>query len=658
MARAKRLTGLNPLAYMGVEAETPSQFTIQQRDPTTHDFSNWDIGAVWLTQDTSSIFMLVAKKAGIATWVQMGAVDLAVETLTGDSGGAVSPDVDSNIDMVSGFAPLTFDGSPSTNTLTLNSDGTLAISYPTDSGTAVPAAGVLTIAGGAGVDTSGAGSTVTIAAAATVATQYDADAGSAVPAANILNIVGGTGIDTTGAGSTITIAPSGEIATSYVTDSGTATPAASVLNVLGGTSANTAGAGATVTFNMDSLGGPGVVVTDAGGVYSSINGTDGQVIIAATGADPAWATIASADGSVTFTPGANSLDLSVVTSGTVTGGENINISGTNVVNLNRTIHWPHTNAAGTEGAIYLGGSGGSGGDIFMHNYTASGSQYNTFLGINAGNLSGSVQDQNVGIGESALSSITTTGRGNNAVGSGALENLTTAVSNNAFGYQALNSITTNSSNIAIGYQAGMSLQASAANGYNTMMGYQAGKNFNGNGTENVMVGYQAGINYTGSEYNNICIDNDGVVGENRTIRIGNTAHTKCFIDGIHGKSASGAIAVYINSDGQLGTTTSSLRYKENVSSLDAYSERIFDLNPVSFTYKEDDTHEKQYGLIAEEVEQVLPELVVHTNGEPDAVQYHNLVPMLLNEFKKLSNRLDALEKKASSYAESTADRGL
>jgi len=233
MVRAKRLSGLNPLAYVGVEPNAPLQLTVQNRVPTTNDYSNWNIGSMWIHNTTENVYMLVKKVNQVATWILIGAGSSDLETITGDSGGAVGPDGTLTINLVSGFSPITVDGNPGTNTLTINSDGTVAIQYDEDSGSAIPSSGVLNIVGGTGISTSGAGSTVTIGSDGTLANQYDEDSGSAVPAAGVLNIVGGTGISTSGAGNTVTVTSTTAPGTSYFF----ADISASISNVTGDSTA-------------------------------------------------------------------------------------------------------------------------------------------------------------------------------------------------------------------------------------------------------------------------------------------------------------------------------------------------------------------------------------------------------------------------------------
>jgi hypothetical protein len=138
---------------------------------------------------------------------------------------------------------------------------------------------------------------------------------------------------------------------------------------------------------------------------------------------------------------------------------------------------------------------------------------------------------------------------------------------------------------------------------------------------------------TGS--NNIDIGNQGVAAESGTIRIGTTStQTATYIAGIYGTSVTGS-AVVVSSTGQLGVTVSSERYKTAIAPMGSDTEKLEQLRPVSFKLKSDATDTRQYGLIAEEVAKVYPELVIRDEkGRIDGVRYDELAPMLLNEVEK------------------------
>lgn len=287
---------------------------------------------------------------------------------------------------------------------------------------------------------------------------------------------------------------------------------------------------------------------------------------------------------------------------------------------------------------------------------------NTFLGPSAGN-STMTGNSNTGIGAFALSG-NTTGSNNTALGRHALPANTTGDSNTASGVTALFSNTSGTDNTATGYGA---LQFNTSGDFNTATGVQAlalnaSGDFNtaiGNdslfnntvGSGNTAVGNNALANVSGPDawYNigignnggsslttgseNICIGAFGVAGESLTIRIGQN-QTAAYIAGISGRTSSGGVGVLINSNGKLGTTTSSRRFKENIRAIGAESNRLMQLRPVAFEYKRDldSTGLTQYGLIAEEVAEIYPDLVaLDRDGRPEAVRYHLINTLLLNE---------------------------
>ena len=175
------------------------------------------------------------------------------------------------------------------------------------------------------------------------------------------------------------------------------------------------------------------------------------------------------------------------------------------------------------------------------------------------------------------------------------------------------------------------------------------KVINRSGLPDTALGDGAGENLTTGD-NNIDIGNLGVAGEANTIRIGtqvftpdppsgldHPAHTATYIAGISGQTASGGVAVYVNSDGKLGTLTSSARFKADIKPMDKTSEMILALKPVTFRYKKevDPKGISQFGLVAEEVEKVNPDLVARdAEGKVYSVRYEAVNAMLLNEFLK------------------------
>ena len=157
------------------------------------------------------------------------------------------------------------------------------------------------------------------------------------------------------------------------------------------------------------------------------------------------------------------------------------------------------------------------------------------------------------------------------------------------------------------------------------------------------MGFLAGSNPTTGS-NNIDIDAPGVAAEANTIRIGKSGtQKKTFIAGIHGVTVASGVGVIISTNGQLGTVVSSARFKEAVKPMDKASEAILELKRVTFRYKEELDPDKipQFGLIAEEVQKVDPDLVVNDeDGRVSTVRYEAVNAMLLNEFLKEHRRIE------------------
>jgi hypothetical protein len=248
---------------------------------------------------------------------------------------------------------------------------------------------------------------------------------------------------------------------------------------------------------------------------------------------------------------------------------------------------------------------------------------NTFLGLNAGN-STMTGDQNTGLGHGALAS-NTTGDNNTGLGVGALSNNTMGTGNTATGSGALISNVLGNFNTAIG--AGEPLG-------------------NTTGSSNIAVGRSAGINLTTGS-NNICIGNSGVAAESGTIRIGTGGtQTATFLAGINGVGVTG-VSVLVSSSGQLGVASSSRSVKEDIREIGGESDGLMRLRPVAFKYRPqiDPKGLTQYGLIAEEVADVYPDLVAYDrDGRPETVRYHLINALLLNEVQKQRRTAEAQEK--------------
>jgi hypothetical protein len=270
----------------------------------------------------------------------------------------------------------------------------------------------------------------------------------------------------------------------------------------------------------------------------------------------------------------------------------------------------------------------------------TGGRQNTANGALAllSNTSGNV---NTAVGYSALVS-NTVGFQNTAVGDSTLGSNTTGDNNTASGSAALYNNTTGDGNTATGSGT---LYNNGAGGGNTAVGASA-LFLNASGILNIALGFHAGDLTTGD--NNIVIGNRGVEGESNTIRIGGGVfgygpQTAAFIAGISGTAVVGD-AVVVDGNGQLGTVASSARFKKNIEPMDKASEAILALKPVSFQYRSDSKGTPQFGLIAEEVAKVNPDLVVRNrNDEIYSVHYEAVNAMLLNEFLKEHSTVQELK---------------
>jgi uncharacterized coiled-coil protein SlyX len=230
----------------------------------------------------------------------------------------------------------------------------------------------------------------------------------------------------------------------------------------------------------------------------------------------------------------------------------------------------------------------------------------------------------------------TTGIQNTASGARALFNNTTGGGNTATGYHALVGNTEGDSNTANGDQV---LANNTTGAGNTAIGNQA-LYHNTSGSYNVAL--NGGFNLTTGNFN-IHIANDGVADESNTMRIG-ILQNRCFISGIREVTTGvpDAINVVIDSAGQLGTVSSSRRFKDDIKAMDQASEALLCLRPLTFHYKSDHTARSQFGLIAEEVAEVNPDLVARDkNGEIYTVRYDQVNAMLLNEFLKEHKKVEA-----------------
>jgi trimeric autotransporter adhesin len=250
---------------------------------------------------------------------------------------------------------------------------------------------------------------------------------------------------------------------------------------------------------------------------------------------------------------------------------------------------------------------------------------NAFYGVNAGNFS-VIGGNNTGIGVLALNSLTT-GSDNVAVGNNALQSCTIGAQNVAIGYQAGSTATDCVGNVLIGYNAGSGL--TEVDSYNIYIG-----------ANQVGQSGDSGICSIGS------LSSEGV-----------SMTTATYIAGIAGAEITGSfgttdLPVYINlTSNQLGTMTSSKRFKENITPLSQTDADAFmKLQPVEFTRKSDSGGRRQYGLIAEDVEKLMPELVAYDkDGEIYSLQYHLMYALLLKSIQDNRALIEQLQIKSEHF---------
>jgi hypothetical protein len=334
-------------------------------------------------------------------------------------------------------------------------------------------------------------------------------------------------------------------------------------------------------------------------------------------------------GAVQFNTGSNNTGVgyeALYGVGGSSSGSNNTATGYEALHSNTT---GGSNTASGYEALFFNTSGNlntaTGRGALFHNTTANNNVATGYQALNS-NQTGTA---NTATGTQALQK--NTASGNTGDGYQALNANKTGGTNTAAGYQALLKNTTGSNNIAFGAAA---LESNTDGSSNTAIGGSA--LFFATGDGNIALGLNAGTGvFSGS--NNIDIDNAGA-NESSTIRIGTSGRqTNTYIAGISGVTVAGGTGVIVDSSGHLGTITSSARYKENIQPMDKASEAVLELKPVTFRYKHelDPAGIPQFGLVAEQVEKVDPDLVARDDqGKPYSVRYEAVNAMLLNEFLK------------------------
>lgn len=676
--------GKGPLSYLGVVADNPPQFIVINRAPTANDFINFNLGTIWLQKNTENLWLLTSMAGGVATWTPFG-MNAGGDEFDTDAGNAVPV---AGVLNIFGGANINTAGAGNTVTVNLNT----SILQPDTSADALQ--GMYSLGGNTFMHNFGTQNTFLGSLAGNLTTTGTGrNTGIGLGSLNGLT----TGTSNTalgaGAGSTLTTGSNN----TFVGDSAGTFVITGSDNIFVG---NGSGAGVPIdSQNNILIGAEGRlfennVIRIQKRAATPIVGTSNIFFGAVAGNTVG----AAADENIGI--GKSSLEL--LTTGTnnvavgfdtllgintgsnnialgdnagnalaSTESSNILIGNTGIVADNNTIRMGTYNAtpgAGEQNKCYIAAC-----------YSNFGTQ-NTFVGEQAGNtttagssntaigyqaldsigLDPDVTVGNVAIGAHALTNYTgstlpITG-GNTAIGVVALNDATVIDLDTAIGWNSMARVTTGSRNTAIGASA---LSQLTTGSFNVGIGEGVGVDVGAGtglvtGSRNLLIGTQAGDNFTNAESDNVHMGNAGVTGENNTMRLGGTTGTgnfqqnRCFIAGIRGitTGVNDAIAVLIDSAGQLGTVSSSARYKDNIVDMGSVSEGVYNLRPVTFTYKDDRAKNQHVGLIAEEVDKIFPGLVVYDKeGRPETVKYHDMPVLLLNEIQKLRARIEELEKR-------------
>jgi hypothetical protein len=401
-----KLSGLNPLAYMGVEPYQPPQLVTQTFDPTSTDNQqNFNIGTLWVNTTNQNVWMLVKFLGPVATWVKFSSGGISpIETLTGNSGGAVGPTAGNTINFVGDGTTINIAGNPGTNTLTVNVIAPLTVPNGGTGATTLTAHGVLLGEGTSMIVATAVGSTNTVLLGNTGADPSFGTVPNAALTNSSITLTSGTGITVTGSpvslGGTATIALTvpvsiangGTNATSMTTTDGTiifdgtrlvttatgtanqvltsngagvaptyqnVSASGAVTSVSGGNNITITGTATAPIVNVSGTTNHSVQIGNATNSLSSVSvGTNGQVLVAATTADPTWVTPAAGTG-LSITTNATTLSYALSTPVSIAnGGTNATsmatTDGTVIFDGTRLV----TTATGTAGQILTSNGAG------------------------------------------------------------------------------------------------------------------------------------------------------------------------------------------------------------------------------------------------------------------------------------------------------------
>ena len=647
-----RLTGLPSLASLGVEAPQPPNLVSLNRAPTVNDFANFNTGDLWLNTASllganpmaptaEDVWMLVSKNKRIAnaTWINFGGGG-SLLSLTGNTGGTVFGDPAQNINTLGDGVGITVVGNPATHTLTwsLVGGGVATQSYLTDDAQVeVPnAAGQLTVTG-TGVLSAGNVysnlSTLRGINVNTVGTVLNSSVGQPNTTANGLEGVYALGPNN-----------------NYITDRflhnyGTSN------TFLGNLSGNMTLTVANATFNTCIGYGTGNHLVGTAATNAALNTLVGSLAGQAITNSSGCTYIGSSSGLNTTTPlknvGVGLQSLGAATTGTGQNTAAGSLSGVGLLTGNNNCFYGYNSGSNYTGAesgnvvIGSGNLGRTGESGWIRIGSAPGGDI--FIGFPSGNTTYTVGTSafNNALGPNTLTALTV-GRANCAHGNGVLQAMDAGNDNNGYGNLVLNMANSAASSRNNGYGNG-ALTSLLTGSDNSCFGDDTGGAFTTNESWNICIGSGGGA------------ANVGVTGDNSVLRIGVSTNatpgggvlSKAFIQGIRGITTgnANAIAVLIDSAGQLGTVSSTKTVKDNINDMGPYSDVLYDLRPVTFNYKQHSPGIISVGLIAEEVEQVMPRLVAYQEDKPMSVKYHDLPAMLLNELQKLEKRVRELEAK-------------
>ncbi len=621
MSRNQSTHGFDRLAYMGV-GFTPAAVYVQPRDPLATDQNGIPLGTLWINETTTSVFMLVQKLYNVPLKKILG-------TWVGISGNFFNE-------------------------------------VHADAGVATPAAGVLNVSGGLNINTFAAGNTVTINLDDLISLPNT----DAVETAGELRLGGNRWISNYGTRNTFVGQSSGKttltianaisniglgpsaLAALTTGDRNIAIGYASGFNITTGATNVSIGVGNSQLLTTGSqntaLGDSALAELLTGANNVCIGFGAGHTAVPGTGYTGAESSniILGENSGVTGESHVMRLGLD----GTGAGQQDTcYIAGT--THITRNLNLKTSDGSGAFGYIYTSDGGGP------TRFISNPGQDNVFVGEASGSFFPVLGTpiSNAGFGANCFQAIHDA-QGCVAVGFASGQIVNDAIDSTMVGHNSGNALTDGGLNTLIGAYAGLRL---TTGGGNTALGNNALDHVVTGGA-NLGLGGGAGQAYTLADSSNIVLLNNGVAGQSNTIRIGTTGNgngqqNKCWIAAIRGVTTdvADAIPVLIDSTGQLGTVSSSERYKENIEDIGPLSDPLLDLRPVTFTYKSDKSQTTQYGLIAEEVDALLPELVIYDKeGLPDTVKYHELPVLLLNELQKcvatienLEERIAKLEKK-------------